>query len=130
MNDLCVEDARKYDNRQFCLFYWQMLKIRQDVINTFFNVDSLESFPVKCIGFFFRISLYFFVNALFFTESYIASHINSSDKIAFIELLQNETARCIYSTIAGMICDFICNSLSGSKKRLETLIKKMKHKDL
>lgn len=129
INELCVEDARKYDNRHFCLFYWQMLKIRQDIINTFFNNNPLESFPIKCILFIFSISLYFFVNALFFQESYISTHLHKKSRIVFVELLQSETARCIYSGLVSMVCALISNFISGPRKRIETLIKKMKNTD-
>ena len=68
LNELYVEDARKYDHRTFIEFYWYLLKTKQDIINTFFNSDPLDCFTVRCVCFIYGIAVYFFVNALFFIE--------------------------------------------------------------
>ena len=129
LNELCVEDARKYDNRHFCLFFWQLLKSRQDIINTFCNSDPLDCFPIRCICFFFGISFYFFVNALFFIPSYISDTFHGKNSYSFFTNLQNEISRFIYSAIVSMVVDLIENFLSNSKKRLEILIRKSKFSD-
>lgn len=128
LNELCVEDARKYDNRKFCEFYWFLLKTKQDIINTFFNSDPLDCFPVRCICFIFGIAVYFFVNALFFIESYISSSLHGEEQYGIFSIIQNETSRLIYSSIVAIVVDMFENCLSNSKKRLETLIRKMKMK--
>ena len=129
LNELCVEDARKYDNRHFCLFFWQLLKSRQDIINTFCNSDPLDCFPIRCICFFYGISFYFFVNALFFIPSYISDTFHGKNSYSFFTILQNEISRFIYSAIVSMVVDLIENFLSNSKKRLEILIRKSKFSD-
>lgn len=128
LNELCVQDARKYDNRHFCQFYWSLLKQRQDIINTFFNSDPLDCFPIKCICFIFGIAFYFFVNGLFFIPSYLSDLLHGKEKFNFFSLMQNEISRFIYSAIVSLVVDLFENFLSNSKKRLEVLIKKKKYK--
>ena len=128
LNELCVQDARKYDNRHFCQFYWSLLKQRQDIINTFFNSDPLDCFPIKCICFIFGIAFYFFVNGLFFIPSYLSDLLHGKEKFNFFSLMQSEISRFIYSAIVSLVVDLFENFLSNSKKRLEVLIKKKKYK--
>ena len=128
LNELCVEDARKYDHRTFIEFYWYLLKTKQDIINTFFNSDPLDCFTVRCVCFIYGIAVYFFVNALFFIESYINSTLHGEEHYSFISIFQNEISRLIYSSIVAIFVDMFENCLSNSKKRLETLIRKMKMK--
>ncbi len=127
LNELCVEDARKYDHRTFIEFYWYLLKTKQDIINTFFNSDPLDCFTVRCVCFIYGIAVYFFVNALFFIESYINSTLHGEEHYSFISIFQNEISRLIYSSIVAIFVDMFANCLSNSKKRLETLIRKMKN---
>ena len=63
---MVVENARKYDKRSFCKFYFSKLKEKQDIINIFCKQNNLESFQMRIMVFFYGISLYFFINALFF----------------------------------------------------------------
>ena len=116
LNELCVQDARKYDNRHFCQFYWSLLKQRQDIINTFFNSDPLDCFPIKCICFIFGIAFYFFVNGLFFIPSYLSDLLHGKEKFNFFSLMQNEISRFIYSAIVSLVVDLFENFLSNSKK--------------
>ena len=86
------------------------------------NIEPLDCFPVRCICFIFGIAVYFFINALFFIESYISSSLTGDGNYDFFSLLQNEISRLIYSTIVAIVVDMFEKYLSNSKKRLETLI--------
>ena len=130
LNEMSVEDARKYDNRNFCIFYWFLLKKHQDIINLFFNLNPLECFHIKVIAFIFKISFYYFITAIFFDESYISSEIHSKGKsFKLIYLIQNEIGRCIYSSIVGIAGGFLSKNILVYTKRLELLIKSEKNKD-
>ena len=130
LNEMSVEDAIKYDKRNFCIFYWGLLKKHQDIINLFFNINPLQSFHIKIISYIFEVSFYFFITALFFDESYISSEIHSKGKsFKLIILIQNEIGRCIYSSIVGIAGGFLSKNILIYTKRLELLIKTEKNQD-
>jgi hypothetical protein len=129
LNEMSVEDARKLDKRNFCIFYWFILKKHQDILNLFFNLNPLECFHIKVIAFIFEITFYYFITALFFDESYISSEIHSKGKsFKLIILIQNEIGRCIYSSIVGIAGGFLSKNILVYTKRLELLIKSEKNK--
>ena len=130
LNEMSVEDARKLDKRNFCIFYWFILKKHQDILNLFFNLNPLECFHIKVIAFIFEITFYYFITALFFDESYISSEIHSKGKsFKLIILIQNEIGRCIYSSIVGIAGGFLSKNILIYTKRLELLIKTEKNQD-
>ena len=130
LNEMSVEEARKLDKRNFCIFYWFLLKKHQDIINLFFNLNPLECFHIKVIAFIFQITFYYFITALFFDESYISSEIHSKGKsFQLIMLIQNEIGRCIYSSIVGIAGGFLSKNILLYTKRLEILIKTEKNQD-
>ena len=130
LNEMSVEDAIKYDKRNFCIFYWGLLKKHQDIINLFFNINPLQSFHIKIISYIFEVSFYFFITALFFDESYISSEIHSKGKsFKLITLIQNEIGRCIYSSIVNVLGGMLSKCIAVYTKRLEFLIKAEKNKD-
>lgn len=128
LNDLSIEDAKKYDQRTFCEFYFNLLKDKQDIINIFCNASPLDSFPVRCTCFFFGMAFYFFVNALFFIESYLSSSIHGEGNYGLYSIMQNEMNRLIFSTMVAIVVNMFENCQSSSRKRLEILIKKEKNK--
>lgn len=130
LNELCIEDAKTYDHRSLCEFYFNLLKDNQDIINIFCNVSPLDSFPIRCICFFFGMGFYFFVNALFFIESYLSSSIHGEGNYGFYSIMQNEMNRLVFSTMVTVLVNMFENCLSSSKKRLEILIKKEKNKQI
>ena len=130
LNEMSLEDAIKYDKRNFCIFYWGLLKKHQDIINLFFNINPLQSFHIKIISYIFEVSFYFFITALFFDESYISSEIHSKGKsFKLITLIQNEIGRCIYSSIVNVLGGMLSKCIAVYTKRLEFLIKAEKNKD-
>ena len=130
LNEMSVEEARKLDKRNFCIFYWFLLKKHQDIINLFFNINPLQSFHIKIISYIFEVSFYFFITALFFDESYISSEIHSKGKsFKLITLIQNEIGRCIYSSIVNVLGGMLSKCIAVYTKRLEFLIKAEKNKD-
>ena len=126
LDNLALEDAKNIDKRTFCYFYWNQIKDKEDVINMIFNSSNLESYQIRVIIFLFGMSLYFFINALFFIESYIANIFLRKGKYSFMEVLENEFKRCLYSQIISFIVDMFENCMNNPTKRLEICLKKEK----
>ena len=118
LDNLALEDAKNIDKRTFCYFYWNQIKDKEDVINMIFNSSNLESYQIRVIIFLFGMSLYFFINALFFIESYIANIFLRKGKYSFMEVLENEFKRCLYSQIITFIIDMFENCMNNPTKRL------------
>lgn len=127
LNKLEFLDAIKYDNRKFCQFYWQQLKIKQPIINTFIYRPSFESFPIKVSVFILNITILFTLNALLYDISAISSSFHAEGKQDFLTIISNEVTRCILSTVIGVSISSAISCLLGNKqKRFENLIKKEK----
>ena len=130
LNELEYEEAVKYERRSFCLFYWQQLKEKQDIINTFINTQILDPLPIKAIYFFFTIGLYFTLNGLFYSEDQISALYTSEDSDSFLFMIKNEFTRCIYSTMVGLAVSFCIECLTSTRSRIEMLIKREKDPDV
>ena len=130
LNEMVVEDARKYDKRTFCYFYFSKLKEKQDIINIFCKQKNLESFQMRVIVFFYGMSLYFFINALLYIESYISTEIHSKGKsFSFMAIIENEIQRCLFSQIVSFFVDLFERCLDNSTKRLDVLLRSEKKSD-
>ncbi len=130
LDEMVVEDARKYDNRTFCNFYFSQLKEKQDIINIFCKQNTFESFQMRIMVFFYGMSLYFFLNALFYIESYISTEIHSKDNFSFWTLVENELQRCIFSQFVSFFVDLFEKCLDSSSKSLDVLLKSEKNPDI
>ena len=131
LNEMPIEDFIQYDKRTFIQFLWSQLIKKQDIINLFFDKHYLMSFHIRCILYLYGVTLYFFVNALFFIESYISTEIHSKKKsFNFIELIVNEIQRCIYSLIVNVIIGVISGAFKENEKRLILLIDTEKYQEI
>ena len=128
LNSMELYDALILDKRKFCQFYWQQLQEKQNIINTFFSDHQFESFPMKIIIFFFGIALFFALNALFYSESYVSERFYA-EKITFIFFLKNQIYRIVYASLCAEIVNFLIHFLANSKDKIELLIKKEKSSD-
>ena len=69
MNNLSYKEALKLDKRNYCQYYFSLLRTKHIFIFTFFTNTDYNSKIIKIILFLFSFSLYFTVNALFFNDS-------------------------------------------------------------
>ena len=123
LNQMPIEDVIQWDKRTFKEFLWAQLVDKQEILNIFFDEHPLESFHIRLILYIYGILLYFFVNALFYIESYISTEIhNKGKKFNFIELISNEVQRCIYSIIVSAVVGVIGGAFEENEKRLNLLI--------
>ena len=68
---LSYENAKKFDKRTFCGYYWSLLKLRQLIIFTFFSFDDFNLFLIKLLSFFLLLSFNLVYNAIFFFDKVI-----------------------------------------------------------
>ena len=121
LNEMSVEDAREFDKRTFCNFFWSQLVEKQDIINLFFDDNPLQNFHIRCLIFIFEIQLYIFISAIFYMESLIAKNIHKPKSNSLIEIIINEIERLIYSEIVSLVVEMLTKCLTESEKRLNLL---------
>ena len=123
INSLSYQDALKYDNRTYFQYYLSLLRTKHLLILTFYTYDDYNSRIIKIILFLFSFSLYYTVNALFFTDS--TMHKIYEDKGAFNFIYQ--IPQIFYSSIISSIINIIVKTLSFSEKNI-IILKKEKNK--
>ena len=75
-----VIDNDKRIFRNFILF---QIKEQQEIFDSFFKYEPFEPFIIKKMTFFFSLSLYFTLNAIFYSEDIISKKFNNKGKINF-----------------------------------------------
>ena len=117
--NLPYEKALLYDNRSFCLMYWDYLKDQQIILNTFIEETFLELRIIKIFIFVLSIGLEFALNALFYSDSYISEMYYNNGVLDFISSLP----KSLYSCIIGFAVGYVLSLLSNSKEKLQNLLR-------
>ena len=68
MNNLSYELALKYDKREFCEYYFSLIRTKQLIFFSFCDFNDYNSGIVKKFIFFLSFALHYTINALFFTD--------------------------------------------------------------
>ena len=71
LNSFTYNEAKKYDKRKFVSFYISLLKTKHPISFSFLPIDDYNSLIIKIDFFFISLSLYYFINSLFFDQSII-----------------------------------------------------------
>jgi hypothetical protein len=126
LDEMEYDDAIKYDNRTFCEFYWDRLKDKQIIINTFCNKENLRPITIKIILLLLNIELYFVVNGLFYSEEYISGLFHSNEKETFFSFLKRSIERLLYTTVVGVIIESIIEFIFLDENRIKRIFKREK----
>jgi hypothetical protein len=126
LDEMEYDDAIKYDNRTFCEFYWDRLKDKQIIINTFFNKENLKPMTMKIILLLLNIELYFVANGLFYSEEYISELFHSNEKETFFSFFKRSLKRFLYTTVVGVIIESIIEFIFLDENRIKRIFKREK----
>ena len=124
INLLEYKDALYIDKRTYSKYYISLLKTRHMIIFTFFSYHDYNSQIIKLSFFFFSITLFFTVNALFFNES--ALHRIKEDGGSFNIVYQ--LPQIVYSSLISLIINAIVKSICLTEKNI-IQIKKIETKE-
>ena len=105
--EMDYDDAIEEDKRTYCQYFCQKIKINQMLINSFFISEISKPRSIKIAVFFLTIDLYFLINGLFFSDSYISEVFNLTEKETFFSFIPRSIERFIYSTFVGNIANLI-----------------------
>ena len=111
LNSLEYKNALEIDDRTYIQYYWSLLKMKHLIIFTFITNDDYNIFLLKLSFFLISFSLYFTVNAMFFTDDTIHKQYEDKGKYNFVYQLP----QILYSTIISAITNMFLKKLSLSQ---------------
>ena len=124
LNNLPYEEALKLDKRNYCEYYFSLLKTKHPLLFTFFNNTDYNSTIIKINLFIFNFSLFFAINTLFFSDD--TMHKIYEDKGSFNFLYQ--LPQIIYSSLISLIFNSLLEMLALTEGEISEL-KKIKDKN-
>ena len=121
LNDLDYDDAIKKDKRKFCEYFCEKLKNNQIILNTFCVIEPLRPRVIKIMLFILQIDLYLVVNGLFFNEEYVSQIFHSENTDNFSSIIQRSIDRFFYTTLVGVIVEYIVDFFFIEEKKIKKL---------
>ena len=125
-DDMDYDDVIKKDNRKFCQYFLDKLKVNHMIINTFFIKEPLRPRALKILLFIINIDLYLFINGLFLNEDYISQMFKVSDDEGIIPFIERFLDRFFYITLAGVIISYIIECFFVDEKKIKGILKREK----
>ena len=121
INDMEYDDVIKKDQRNFSQYLKEKLLVNQIILNTFITKEPLIPRTIKILLFILDIDLYLFVNALFFNEDYISEVFHSTKKEEFFTFVPRSYSRFFYTTLVGVIVDYIIDFFFVEEKKMKRI---------
>ena len=119
------DHAIKKDHRTFCQYFTENLKEKQIIANTFIASDSIKPRGIKIILFSLNIILYFVINGLFISESYISElYYIDEEKENFFSFLPRSIERLIYTTIVSIVIGYLTGFFFLEEKKVKGILKR------
>jgi hypothetical protein len=117
LNSLKYELAIKIDKRTYFQYYFSLLKKKQLILFTFLPANDYNLLSLKLSLFISSFSLYFTINAFFFSDD--TMHKIHEDKGSFNIIAQ--IPQILYSSLISVVINMILKILSLSEQNLLTL---------
>ena len=105
-------------------------KKKQILVDSFFISGITKPRPIKILIFWLKIDLYFLINGLFYSDSYISLVFNSTEKETFFSFVSRSLYRFMYCTIVGQIIGYIIQVFLIDEIEIRKIIVKEGKKDL
>ena len=116
------DDVIEQDKRTFCKYFCEKIKENQMIINTFFISDYLKPRSIKIAIFIFMIDIYFLINGLFYSDSFISEIFNSNEEETFLRFIRRLLNRFLYSIIIIRITGYIINLFFVEKINIKKIL--------
>ena len=124
-DEMEFDDAIKKDERTFCQYFYDNLKEKQIIANTFFASDEIKKRSIKLILFNLNLVLYFVINGLFFSEVYISELYNIKDEDEhFFSFIPRSIDRMIYATIVSVVVGFLVDCFFIEERKIVGIFKR------
>ena len=104
---LDYDEVIEEDKRSFCEYLGEKVMKNQLIINIFFIYEEIRPKSIKITILVLTIDLFFLINGLFYSNSYISEIFNSNEKETFFSFVPRSIDRFVYTTIVGSIIGYI-----------------------
>ena len=121
------DDVVDEDKRTFCQYFCEKITENQIIINTFFVQENIKPKSIKIAILIIIINIFFLTNGLFYSDSYISSIFNSTEKETAFSFVWRSIDRFIYASIIGNIIAYIINIFFVEEKKIKKLLLKNKN---
>ena len=125
-DDMDYDDAVYKDKRTFWEYFLENFIEDQIIATTFIHFDPLKTRTMKIMLFILNIILYFLINGLFFSESYISKVYNLNKKEGFFDFFPRSINRLFYTTVVSIIVAFIVDLFFVEEKKIKGIFKREK----
>ena len=112
LNSASYEESLKFDKRTFFQYYLSLAREKHILFSAFFPMSNYNSRIIKVNLIFYSFTLYYFVNALFFTDETMHKIYEDEGIFNFLYSIP----QILYSTVISGIINFFVNYLSLSQK--------------
>ena len=119
LDEMEYDNALIKDDRKFFRAFFDILKDKQIILNTFLAKDPFKPRSIKIIIFCLNITLYFVVNALFINDSYISKIYNSEKKDNFFSFIIRSVNRVLYTTLVSIFIEYLVDFFFVDKRKLK-----------
>ena len=124
-DDMEYEEALNEDKRKFCKMYNDKLRNKHFILNITFEDDKYRPRTLKCIILILSINLYFVINGLFYSESYIGELYQINEKENFFSFIPRSIERIIYASIVSVIVNFLINFIIINGNKIKYILNKL-----
>ena len=121
--DMDFDDVIEKDKRKFCKFFWEVIKKKYIIINTFFVTDNINPKSMKIILLLLTIDFCCLFNAFMFNESYIKNLYNREDDSFFRSILDS-MANLIYVFIITKVIKELILCFFFKEKKIKGIFKR------
>ena len=108
LNYLSYKLALVQDKRNFCQYYFSLLKIKHDIVFSFYTSNDYNIKIIKIDLFFFNLAFFFVINALFFNDDTMHKIYQDEGSFNFIYQLP----QILYSTLISNFISIFIKMLS------------------
>ena len=127
-DEMEFDDAIKRDKRKFCEYFCDIIKERQSLAYTFIASDPINTRMIKLILFSLNIVLYFVVNGLFFSESFISElyNINEEDE-TFFSFIPRTIDKIMYTAMVSLFIGYLTGFFFLEEQKVKGIFKRDKN---
>ena len=121
------DEAINLDKRSFCIFFLDCIKEKQSLAYTFCSSDPINTRMIKLILFLLNIVLYFVVNGLFFSETFISELYHTEEKDEnFFSFIPRTLDKIIYTTIVAIFIGYMTDFFFLDENKVKGVFKREK----
>jgi len=124
--ELDFDEALEEDKRKFCEMYKDILFSKHIFLSNIFEEDKFKPRSLKYIVYLLSLNLYFVINALFFSESYIDELYREEKEEKFFSFIPRSIKRIIYAFLVGAIVNFLFDFIIISGNKIKYLLNRRK----